>query len=70
LALETVYSARTLAHSWEAAKMTPPEFAAIRSEAFGRTDLLIAVPEHKTVLPRDGRESRFNALTLVQHPDG
>jgi hypothetical protein len=49
--------------------MTPPEVATIMSEAL-RTDLLIAVPEHKTVLPGGGRESRFSAMTLVYHPDG
>lgn len=50
--------------------MTPPEAATIMSEAFGRTDLLITVPWHKTVLPRGGRENRFNALTLAHQPDG
>lgn len=51
---KTGYSARTLAHSWEAAKMTPSEVAPMMSEAFALTDLLMAVPEHKTVLPGGG----------------
>ena len=64
------YSARTLAHSWEAASTIPPEVAAIMSEAFGSPDLLFAVPEHKTMLPGGTRESQSDVLALVRHPGG
>lgn len=67
---KTGYSARTLAHSWERAKTIPPEVAAIMSEAFGRSDLLFAVPEHKTTLPGGGRESQSDVFALVRHPGG
>ncbi|OYY75724.1 MAG: hypothetical protein B7Y43_18365 [Sphingomonas sp. 28-62-20] len=67
---KTGYSARTLAHSWEAAKTIPPEVAAIMSDAFGQPDLLFAVPEHKTLLPGGTRESQSDVLALVRHPGG
>lgn len=67
---KTGYSARTLAHSWEAAKSIPPEVAAIMSEAFATPELLFAVPEHKTLLPGGTRESQTDVLALVRHPGG
>ena len=67
---KTGYSARTLAHSWEAAKSIPPEVSAIMSEAFGTPELLFAVPEHKTLLPGGTRESQSDVLALVRHPGG
>lgn len=64
------YSARTMAHAWEAAKTIPPEVAAIMAEAFGKPDLLFAVPEHKTMLPGGTRESQSDVFALVRHPGG
>ena len=64
------YSARTLAHSWEAARTIPPEVEALMAEAFGPADLLFAVPEHKTALPGGSRESQSDVFALARHPEG
>jgi hypothetical protein len=64
------YSARTLAHSWEAAKGIPHEVAEIMTSAFGKPELLFAVPEHKTSLPGGKRESQSDILALVKHNAG
>lgn len=49
------YSARTLAHCWESAPAFPPEVAALFTQsgepAFASVELLLALPEHKVVLP-------------------
>src|SRR3954468_5274235 len=59
----TGYSARTLAHCWEAADGLPPEIAAL----FGLgTELLIAIPEHKVSLRDAGRESQTDVFALVK----
>lgn len=59
----TGYSARTLAHCWEAADGLPPEVAAL----FGfNTELLIAIPEHKVSLRDAGRESQTDVFALVK----
>jgi hypothetical protein len=59
----TGYSARTLAHCWEAADGLPPEVAAL----FGLdTELLIAIPEHKVSLRDAGRESQTDVFALVK----
>ncbi len=50
------YSARTVAHAWEAADGFPPKVAAILDAALGPTELLLATPEHKTPLPGGRRE--------------
>jgi len=52
------YSARTLAHAWEAQCGLPSEIAALTEVAFGPGELLFAVPEHKTPLPGGRRESQ------------
>ena len=67
---KTGWSARTLAHSWEAGDGIPPEVAAIMEQAFGSPQLLFAVPEHKTGLPGGTRESQSDVLALVRHPAG
>lgn len=64
------YSARTLAHCWEAAQATPhglpPEIAAL----FGPTsELLIAIPEHKVALGDAGRESQSDVFALIKTND-
>jgi hypothetical protein len=57
------YSARTLAHCWEAAQGLPPEIALL----FGAdTDLLIAMPEHKVSLRDGGTESQTDVFALVR----
>jgi hypothetical protein len=59
----TGYSARTLAHCWEAAEGLPPEIAAL----FGLdAELLIAIPEHKVSLRDAGRESQTDVFALVK----
>ncbi|WP_206066362.1 hypothetical protein [Novosphingobium sp. ERN07] len=64
------YSARTLAYCWEAASSLPTEVAAIMDQAFGPPTLLLAIPEHKTVLPGGTRESQSDIFTLVRHDRG
>lgn len=67
---KTGASARTLAHSWEAANGIPPEVAGIMEAAFGSVEFLLAVPEHKTMLPGGTRESQSDIFTLIRHPAG
>ncbi len=64
------YSARTMAHSWEAASGFPPEIAIILEAAFGPTELLLAIPEHKTPLPGGRRESQSDVFALGRHAGG
>jgi len=66
----TGYSARTLAHAWEAQSGLPPEIAALTDAAFGPGEVLFAVPEHKTPLPGGRRESQSDVFLLVRHSDG
>lgn len=59
----TGYSARTLAHCWEAAEGLPSEVAAL----FGLdSELLIAIPEHKVSLRDVGRESQTDVFALIK----
>jgi hypothetical protein len=68
------YSARTLAHSWEAAKKTaaglPPEVERLLAQALGPVELLLAIPEHKTSLPGGGHASQSDVFALVRHGGG
>lgn len=66
----TGYSARTLAYAWEAANGLPPEIAKLTVQAFGPSELILAIPEHKTVLPGGRRESQADVFILVRHPQG
>lgn len=66
----TGFSARTVAHSWEAQASWPPEVAAILEQAFGPTELLLAMPEHKTPLPGGRRESQSDVFALGRHGGG
>ena len=66
----TGYSARSLAHCWEAASGLPIEVADIMAGAFGAPMLLFAVPEHKTMLPGGTRESQSDIFALVRHERG
>jgi hypothetical protein len=59
----TGYSARTLAHCWEAADGLPREIA----DLFGAdAELLIAMPEHKVSLQDAGRDSQTDVFALVK----
>lgn len=59
----TGYSARALAHCWEAADGLPREIAAL----FGSdTELLIAMPEHRVSLRDAGRESQTDVFALIK----
>lgn len=64
---EKGYSARTLAHSWEAANGLPPEVETIFAQAFGSIELLLAIPEHKTPLPGGRRASQADVFVLLRH---
>ncbi|MDE2441606.1 MAG: hypothetical protein KGP14_11325 [Betaproteobacteria bacterium] len=66
----TGFSARTLAYSWEAQLGWPPEVANILEQAFGPTELLLAIPEHKTPLPGGRRESQSDVFAIGRHGDG
>jgi hypothetical protein len=57
------YSARTVAHSWEAADGLPPEIGALFGDG---AELLIAIPEHKVSLRDAGRESQTDVFALVK----
>ncbi|MBR1172855.1 hypothetical protein JQ617_02715 [Bradyrhizobium sp. KB893862 SZCCT0404] len=60
------YSARTLAHCWEASDGLPTEVAAL----FGSdAELLIAIPEHKVSLRDTGRESQTDLFALIKAND-
>lgn len=66
----TGYSARTLAHCWEAANGLPNEIARLftSSSSFGgvEPELLLAIPEHKVPLPGGRRESQNDVFALVR----
>ena len=67
------YSARTLAHSWEAEDGLPPEIAELFAGAAGfqgeAPELLLAIPEHKVRLPGGRRESQNDVFALVRIGD-
>ena len=62
----TGYSARTLAHSWEAADGLPDEVRAALEVVVNRPRLLLALPEHKTALPGGRRESQSDVFALIR----
>jgi hypothetical protein len=64
------YSARTIAHAWEAQPSWPPEVASIVEQVVGPTELLLAIPEHKTPLPGGQRESQSDVFALGRHAGG
>jgi hypothetical protein len=71
----TGYSARALAHCWEAAGGFPPEvqelFTHSGNPAFRRMELLLAFPEHKVVMPPSGGHPSQNDLfALARDRDG
>jgi hypothetical protein len=60
---KTRYSARTIAHCWEAADGLPPEIAVLFGDD---AELLIAIPEHKVSLQDAGRPSQTDVFALVK----
>jgi hypothetical protein len=60
------YSARTLAHCWEAAGGLPPEVKHLFGED---AELLLGIPEHKVPLPR-GRGSQSDLFALIRVGSG
>ena len=64
------YSARTIAHAWETSSGWPPEVAAILETTLGPTELLLAIPEHKTPLPGGSRESQSDVFAVGRHAAG
>jgi hypothetical protein len=64
------YSARTVAHAWEAADGFPPEVQAMLSPVLGPVELLLALPEHKTPLPGGRRDSQSDVFALGRHRGG
>jgi hypothetical protein len=63
------YSARTLAHSWEAASGLPIEIQNLLEPLVGPSKLLIALPEHKVALPGGRRESQCDVFALIRGAD-
>lgn len=70
---KTGFSARSLAHCWEAADGLPPELANLfhRSSQFrGHTpELLLAIPEWEVALPGGTRKSQNDVFALVRCAD-
>lgn len=67
----TGYSARTIAHSWEAAvDGVPDEVSDILAPVFGMHELLVAIPEHKTPLRGGRRDSQSDVFALIRHDTG
>ena len=62
----TGYSARTLAHSWEAADGLPAEVRTALEAVVTTPRLLLALPEHKTALPGGRRESQSDVFALIR----
>ncbi len=64
------FSARTLAHCWEAAQGLPPEVASLFLESpefdGAEAELLLAIPEHKVPLPGGATASRADVLALAR----
>lgn len=71
---KTGYSARTLAHCWEAANGWPPEVTALLKssavQTFNSLELLLAIPEYKVELPPRGHPSQNDLFVLAKACDG
>ena len=69
----TGYSARTLAHCWEAADGLPAEIVRLfaSNPALGgeEPELLLAIPEHKVPQPGGRKESQNDVFALVRVGD-
>lgn len=66
----TGYSARTMAHDWEANDGWPPQIAAALTASFGPLTPLLIIPERKTPLPGGRRDSQSDIFLLARHADG
>ena len=66
----TGYSARTLAHCWEAAEGVPVEVATLLTAVVGPIEPLVVIPEYKTPLPGGRRESQSDVFLLARHAKG
>jgi len=68
------YSAKALAHCWEAAAGFPPSVQAIfdgsRFEAFHGLEMLLGIPEHRVPLPGGRRASQTDLFVLARAKDG
>jgi hypothetical protein len=68
------YSAKALAHCWEAADGFPPSVQAIfdgsRFEAFHGLELVLGIPEHRVPLPGGRRASQTDLFVLARANDG
>lgn len=66
----TGFSARSLASSWEAADGFPAEVESVlaRTAQFAQPQLLLALPEHKVMLPGGSRASQTDLFALVRTP--
>lgn len=62
----TGYSARSLAHCWQAANGLPPEIEALLGSD---AKLLIGIPEHKTPLPGGKRDTQTDLFALLRLAD-
>ena len=64
------YSAKTLAHCWEAARGFPPEiarlFAELGLDAFTGIEPLLALVEHKVPMPGQGYPSQNDLFVLAK----
>ncbi|MCB1417767.1 MAG: hypothetical protein KDJ74_01695 [Notoacmeibacter sp.] len=61
------YSAMAVARSWEAAHGIPFEIASLFE---ADAELLLAIPEHKVILPGNGRASQCDVFALIRASDG
>lgn len=59
----TGYSAKTLAHSWEASPGLPLEVATLFPKG---SELLLAIPEHKVPLVGGARDSQNDVFALIR----
>ena len=68
----TGYSARSLAHCWEAAQGFPPEVkkALATCPALSSLEMLIGLPEHQVHLPGGTRPSQTDLWVLARGRDG
>lgn len=70
---KTGYSARSMAHCWEAADGLPREieqlFTMSADFEHQQPELLLAIPEHKVPLPGGRRESQNDVFALVRCAD-
>jgi hypothetical protein len=66
---KTGYSARALAHAWEAAGGLPKEIRELL-KPLGNVELLFAIPEYKVPLPGGDRASQNDVFALLRTEEG